>query len=308
MTKTIKEISISWREDKRQYVKISTFSLYSLIIENHILPYFGNSTGISEKEVQAFVLTKLESGLSSKTVKDILIVLKMIIRYGIKHKYIKYTGEWDIKFPKEKQRQDMEVLSIANQRKIMKYIEENFTFRNLGIYICLSTGLRIGEVCALKWADISIDEETIVVNKTIGRICLSNSKGQGECTRLIIDKPKTQNSIRKIPMSKKLLRIVKPLKRIVNNNFYVLTNTQKPTEPRTYRCYYKNLLKLLDIPEMKFHGLRHTFATRCIESNCDYKTVSALLGHASISTTLNLYVHPDMAQKKRCIDKMSKFL
>ena len=102
--------------------------------------------------------------------------------------------------------------------------------------------------------------------------------------------------------------MMKPLKKVVNTDFYVLTNEEKPTEPRTYRNYYHRLMARLGIPRLKYHGLRHSFATRCIESNCDYKTVSVLLGHANITTTLNLYVHPNMEQKKKCITKMFKSL
>ena len=102
--------------------------------------------------------------------------------------------------------------------------------------------------------------------------------------------------------------MVRPLKKVVNEDFYVLTNEEKPTEPRTYRNYYHRLMNRLDIPRLKYHGLRHSFATRCIESNCDHKTVSVLLGHANITTTLNLYVHPNMEQKKKCIAKMFKSL
>jgi integrase len=102
--------------------------------------------------------------------------------------------------------------------------------------------------------------------------------------------------------------MLKPIKKIVNQSYYVLTNDVKPTEPRTYRSYYKGFMKELNMPDLKFHGLRHSFATRCIESKCDYKTVSVLLGHSNISTTLNLYVHPNLEQKKKCIDQMLKGL
>ncbi|MBP5444715.1 MAG: tyrosine-type recombinase/integrase [Acholeplasmatales bacterium] len=98
-----------------------------------------------------------------------------------------------------------------------------------------------------------------------------------------------------------LVKLVKP-------DYYILTNEDKPTEPRTYINYYKRLLKKLDIPDLKFHGLRHSFATRCIEANSDYKTVSVILGHFNITTILNLYVHPNKEQKKKCIDKMLKSL
>jgi len=166
--------------------------------------------------------------------------------------------------------------------------------------------MRIGEICALTWEDIDTDNGVIHIRKTIQRSYVIE-EGISR-TELLLDTPKTKNSIREIPMSKDLLRMLKPFKKIVNANFFVLTNDEKPTEPRTYRSFYKNLLKQLDIPEIKFHGLRHSFATRCIESNCDYKTVSVLLGHSNISTTLNLYVHPNMEQKKKAIEQMFKAL
>ena len=188
----------------------------------------------------------------------------------------------------------------------MDYIEKNFTFKNLGIYICLSTGLRIGELCALTWDDIDADNGVILVRKTIQRIYVIDDVKKR--TELIIDTPKTKNSIRDIPMTSDLIKIIKPIKKIVNNEYYVLTNDIKPTEPRTYRNYYKRFMKKFDIPDLKFHGLRHSFATRCIEGKCDYKTVSVILGHSNISTTLNLYVHPNLEQKKKCINQMNRSL
>lgn len=198
------------------------------------------------------------------------------------------------------------MLTVAQHKKILEYIKQNFTFRNLGIYISLTTGLRIGEVCGLKWSDMNIESGTITISRTIERIYIV--EGETKRTELIVNTPKTTNSNREIPMNKELLSMVKPLMKVVNSNFYMLTNDEKPTEPRTYRNYYHKLMAQLEIPKLKYHGLRHSFATRCIESNCDYKTVSVLLGHANITTTLNLYVHPNMEQKKRCIAKMFKLL
>lgn len=292
-----------WQADKQQFVKKSTFAAYSLLIANHLLPAFSEANDISEEDVQQFVFKKLKEGLSQKSVKDILIVLKMILRYGAKHNLMEHR-QIEIRFPTERERQEVEVLSKTNQRKIMEFVKSNFTFQNLGIYICLSAGLRIGEVCALTWNDIDAEQGVIYVTKTIQRIYLVGEIEKR--TEVIIDTPKSKNSIREIPMTKELLRMVKPLKKVVNSSFFVLTNSAAPTEPRTYRNYYKRLMKQLDIPALKFHGLRHSFATRCIESNCDYKTVSVLLGHSNISTTLNLYVHPNMEQKKRCIEQMLK--
>lgn len=303
--KKIREIAMAWKEDKRPYVKQSTFAVYTLMLENHILPFFGEGEELSEKTVQAFVLEKIDAGLSVKSIKDILIVLKMVMKYGVKYEWMNYY-EWDIKYPIATSSKDIEVLTIANHKKILDYIQKNFTFRNLGIYLCLSTGLRIGEVCALKWEDIDIDSGTITVQRTIERIYII--EGDKKHTELVMNTPKTKNSYREIPMSKELFMLIKPLKKVVNGSFFVLTNEEVPTEPRTYRNYYKQLMDKLEIPKIKFHGLRHSFATRCIESNCDYKTVSVLLGHSNITTTLNLYVHPNMDQKKKCIAKMFKSL
>ncbi|HTO15623.1 MAG TPA: tyrosine-type recombinase/integrase [Edaphocola sp.] len=303
--KQISEVIRLWKTDKKQYVKKSSFSAYTLLIENHILPDFGDHYEIEEAEVQAFVLRKLESGLSQKTIKDILIVLKMILKFGAKYKWLDYAP-FDIQYPTVRESQHIEVLSRSDQKKIMNYIQEHFTFRNLGILICLCSGMRIGEICALTWEDIDTDNGVISVNRTIQRIYVIEEKTRK--TELILDTPKTKNSIREIPMNKDLIRLIKPIKKIVNPSFFVLTNDAKPTEPRTYRSFYKNLMRYLGIPELKFHGLRHSFATRCIESNCDYKTVSVLLGHSNISTTLNLYVHPNMEQKKKAIEQMFKGL
>ena len=302
---TIKEIEKLWREDKRLYVKQSTISAYALLVENHILPTFASCTSIEEQDVQEFVFKKLGDGLSVKSIKDILIVLKMILRYGDKHKWFEYSN-FEIKYPTERERKDVEVLNRADHKKILDYVQANFTFRNLGIYICLNTGLRIGEICALRWRDIDMERGVISVRQTIQRIYIIDRDVRR--TELVIDTPKTKNSIRDIPMTKELKRLIKHIKQIINNDYFVLTNEPKPTEPRTYRNYYKQFINDLGISELKFHGLRHSFATRCIESQCDYKTVSVLLGHSNISTTLNLYVHPNMEQKQKCIDTMFKSL
>lgn len=301
----ISEIIKLWENDKKLYVKKSTYSAYLLLIENHINPYFSDKEQITEEDVQKFVLTELRKGLSQKSIKDIIIVLKMILKFAVKQKLLAYN-EIEIKFPTVGEKTDLEVLNKNDHKKIINYLQENFTFKNLGIYICLSTGMRIGEICGLLWSDIDVENGIIKVRRTVQRIYVID--GETRHTEILIDTPKTKNSIRDIPMTTELYKIIKPLKKVVNNDFYVITNEAKPTEPRTYRNYYERLIKRLGIPKLKFHGLRHSFATRCIESKCDYKTVSVILGHSNISTTLNLYVHPNMEQKKKCIDQMYRAL
>lgn len=266
-----------------------------------MLPAFGRRREIAENDVQDFVFSKLSAGLGAKTVKDILVVLRMIAVYGARQGWFDMPV-WNVRMPHDDARQSLPVLSVSEQRTVMMSLKKNFSFRNLGIYICLCTGMRIGEICGLKWDDICVKEKTIRVSRTIERIYLSE-KGTKH-TKVVVGTPKTACSCREIPVCGELLKMLRPLKDIANGDSFVLTNSGKPLEPRMYRHYYYRFMDAQGMPRLKFHGLRHTFATRCIESQCDYKTVSSILGHASISTTLNLYVHPDIGQKRKCIDKM----
>lgn len=303
--KEFKEIALLWKDDKRQYVKKSTFAAYDLLLKNHILPAFGEMTDIDEDDAQHFVISKLQDGLSQKYVKDMLVVMRMVLSFGEKHGMTDYK-RISVRFPTGRKDLNIEVLSKKEQKRIMSHIKSNFSFRNLGILLCLSAGLRIGEVCALTWDDINVSSGMIKVTKTIQRIYISE-EGHGH-TELHIGSAKSQHSIREIPIANEIMNIIRPLKRIVNGSYYVLSNSAKPIEPRAYRNYYQHLMKEIGIPRLKFHGLRHSFATRCIESKCDYKTVSVLLGHSNISTTLNLYVHPNSEQKQRCVEQMFKNL
>lgn len=197
-------------------------------------------------------------------------------------------------------------MTVLEHKKILDYIKEHFTFYSLGIYISLTAGLRIGEVCGLKWEDIDCDRGVLSVRRTVERIYVLN--GEKNFTKIVLSEPKTTNARRDVPICKELMSMMKPLKKVVNENFYVLTNAAKPTEPRTYRNFFYRLMEELGMPHIRYHDLRHTFATRCIESKCDYKTVSVLLGHADIATTLNMYVHPDETQKRNVVNKVFRTL
>ena len=211
--KTFAEIVMLWKIDKKMYVKKSSYSAYILLLENHLLQVFGNCTEeIEEAEVQKFVFQKLEQGLSQKSIKDILIVMKMVLKFASKNKWMHYTA-FDIQYPTVRENPSIEVFSRTNQKKVMNYIQEHFTFRSLGIYICLSSGIRIGEICALTWEDIDTDNGVIHIRKTIQRIYMIEDGNRR--TELLIDTPKTKNSIREIPISRELLRMLKPFKKIV---------------------------------------------------------------------------------------------
>ena len=302
------DVTAIWKADKRRWVKPSTYAVYVQIINKHILPFFGAMTAgqLSEESIQHFADNLLTKGLSVHSIRDALMILKMILRYGEK------LGAWpnivyEIHFPTTvKCNAEVPVLSQAEERKLLNHLKENFSFRNLGILICLYSGLRIGEVCALQWKDLDIATGEIRVTKTVQRIWLSD--GKEKAYTLSVGQPKTASSHRSIPICKELMKIIRPLRKVMAEDYYVISNSAEPLEPRYYRDYFRKLLSRLGIPPTRFHALRHSFATRCIESKCDYKTVSVILGHSSLATTMDLYVHPGLEEKRRCINRMAKAL
>lgn len=299
---TFKLLAEQWTGEKKLLVKHSTYCNYLLIVRTHLLPTFAEFSAISEKNAQQFALDKISSGLSRKTVHDIIAVLRSIMKYGAKH-YGFAPPDWEITYPTSTEKKSLPVLSIGDHRKLLKHLSENPTSKTIGIMLSLCTGIRIGEVCALKWENVNLTRRIITVGQTAGRIYDIDKHS----TKRIISTPKTKNSNREIPIGTLLYKCLCAVHKEASGK-YVVCNRDEAADPRTYREYFSRLLKRLGIPRIVFHGLRHTFATRCIESHCDYKTVSAILGHANIATTLNLYVHPDIEQKKKCIDRLSKSL
>ena len=297
------EVAMRWKESKQSVVKHSTYCAYILILKTHLIPVFGNHCSISETQVQEFVFEKLNSGLSRKSVHDILAVLSAVCKYGSKHS-IFHKPDWDIVYPSETTARSLPVLSVANHRKLLADISSNPNTQNIGVLLALCCGLRIGEVCALRWENVDLIHRILTISVTTGRIYNCESKE----TEYYISSPKTKSSNREIPISPLLLDALRKVKKLQAGHEYVVGNGYKAKEPRTYRETFRRMLKRLNIPPIVFHGLRHTFATRCIESQCDYKTVSVILGHSNIATTLNLYVHPNLNQKKRCIDRMNKYI
>lgn len=302
-TSTFREIAELWKENRRSVVKHSTYCAYALILKTHLMPVFADSVSISEAEVQQFALDKLETGLSKKTVHDIIAVLKSVGRFGAK-RGLSEMPTWDIEYPSDTSARILPVLSLADHKKLLNAIASEPTPQNIGIMIALCCGLRIGEVCALQWKDVDMVRRIITVAGTTGRIYNCDLMA----TEQYVSTPKTRNSNREIPMSPLLYKALNVMKKQQSVERFVVGEGTKAKEPRTYRETFSRILKRLGIPSIVFHGLRHTFATRCIESGCDYKTVSVILGHSNVATTLNLYVHPNLDQKKRCISRMNKFL
>ncbi len=299
-----------WLIEKREYIKESTYANYSNNIFNHIIPKLGEYSlaEIDHKILQEFLLDLFKNGksnrnggLSEKTIKDISIILKGSLKKAINEGKMKHI-ELTFHYPKSNIEKNIYILTKKEQNKITDYVINNLSSKNIGLLISLYSGIRIGELCALKWEDIDFKKSLIYINKTMQRIYI---KGKDNNTsKIIITSPKTKNANREIPINKNFLELLKKIKSSKNN--YILTDTEKYLEPRSYRKHFEKVLKELKIKHFNFHSLRHTFATNCISLGVDYKTVSEILGHSNVNITLNLYVHPRLSQKKKCIDLVCK--
>ena len=290
----------------------TTRSNYLYMFNRFIREDFGNKflTEVKYTDVKLFYYHLLnEKDIAINTLDTIHTVLHPIFDMAVRDDIIRKNPTdgvlAEIKRNSGKNKGIRHALTIEQQQAFMDTIRtfpEYYHWYPLFATL-LGTGMRIGEVCALKWEDVDFAQKTIIVKHTVGRIYNCELKS----TERVHSSPKTKNSYREIPISKQLLQALKMVRKQSQSPYVVGTSTQSK-EPRSYRDYFGRLLKRLDIPHLVFHGLRHTFATRCIESQCDYKTVSVILGHSNVATTLNLYVHPNLNQKKRCIDRMSNFL
>ena len=300
----------TWLLEKKDYIKESTYANYSNNIFNHIIPKLGNYylNELNHKVIQDFLLELSKNGrkdnnggLAEKTIKDITIIIKGSIKKGINEDKIKHI-ELTFNYPKDNKENKLYVLTKREQNKITNYVLENINSRNIGLLISLYSGIRIGELCALKWEDVDFKKNCLTINKTIQRVYIKDK--DKNISKVIITTPKTKNANREIPINKDFLEILKKVKS--DKEHYILTGNERYIEPRTYRKYFNKILDELKIKHFNFHSLRHTFATNCISLGVDYKTVSELLGHANVNITLNLYVHPRYSQKKKCIDLVCK--
>lgn len=301
-----------WMERKEVFIKEATAACYLESVETHIIPLLGDLelADVTEEKVQDAALLWLESGrcdgsggLSERTVRGIIMVIKLSLKAAAKEGRIP-DRRYDILFPPQKAVQRLKVLSKTEQALLTQHIYLNLTPKNLGLLFCLHTGLRIGELCALQWGDIDFETRTVAVSRTVQRIYQRDVNGTGK-TKIITTTPKSMHSARILPISTLLFPLLRKMNPD-NPSAFLLTGKNTGTEPRTYREYYNRLRDKLGLSQdVTFHGLRHTFATRLIENGADCKTVSELLGHASVNITLNLYVHPQMEQKRKVIELLN---
>ena len=283
-------------------LKASTLSQYRFTCNRHILPYFKDTelSRLNNEVINGFIQEKINSiglhgkPLSPKTINDITCLLVQIIR---NHSQF----DIDIKKPRHRQ-EEISVFAKDEYDRLKTYLSIETDSKKLGIIIAMLTGLRIGELCALKWENIDLENGAIFIDKTIQRIKSTDTTVKAK-TRIIIDAPKSIASIRAIPTPLVLLTLLKGFQ--ASNSSYVLTNTTKFIEPRVYQRHFKGYLKACNVRSHKFHALRHTFATMAISKGIDIKTLSMLLGHTDVSFTMRRYVHPNMEHKRIQIEKLA---
>jgi integrase len=301
---TFGDLSSLWLTAARLRVKASTYASYINILYRHILPVLGEYRldKLTRGVLDNFASLKLTSGrtdgkggLSPKSVRDMLCLVKSIISYGESEKLIARDSV-TVTYPKDDAK-EMRVLSRAEQDSLEKVLACNTDLYKFGVMLCLYTGIRIGEVCALRWENISLNNGVISIRNTVQRIKSAN--GVNRCkTEIIVDTPKSKRSVRDIPFP---CFLNESFERFLANSrsAYLLTGKEESvTEPRTLQNKFKSYLKASGLDGVNFHALRHTFATRCIEAGFDVKSLSEILGHSNVNITLNRYVHSSLDQKR----------
>lgn len=294
-------------------ITASTHANFVLIAENHLIPYFGKRKidSITESDIQKYIIYLYEEGrldksggLTVKTIRDIILVLRLSMEYAYKEQAISLLN-WDlIEYPKESGASRVISLSKEEEQELIQCIYMNLNRKTAGILIALFTGVRIGELCGLQMKDISLSENTVSVNRTVQRIY---DKHCGK-SYINVGLPKTKSSIRTIPIPSLLGNIIKKFY-TDNPNQYFLTGKTKPTEPRTYRQFFERFLKKHKLKKVKFHEIRHTFAVRAIEiPDFDIKSLSEILGHKNVSFTLNVYGSANLQQKIKCMNLLNDLL
>ena len=298
---TVQEGCEQWLAAARLRLKASSYANYENIIHKHILPKLGqiSFTALTTAKLNEFVYDKLKhgrlngtGGLSAKSVRDIMTVYRSIEHYVSREYGIR---ESHFTMPKPEY-QSIDALNKAERKRLEQHLLANSSRTNMGILLCLYSGLRIGELCGLKWGDVDFQNGVISVSRTVQRV---NHHGSSE---IVVGTPKSRTSVREIPIPKFVLEQLEKYKE--SNASFILSGNAKPVEPRTMQNRFKAILKVCKLRNVNFHLLRHTYATVCIESGFDVKTLSELLGHADAALTLNRYVHSSMDTKKKFVKQL----
>jgi len=311
VNKIFVDVVRQWLSVTSLKVKQSTLASYMNTLELHVIPSIGayRIQNITTEDVSRFAKEKLErgranrkGGLSPKTVRDMLTIIKSIMDFALSEKII--SNRISISYPKHEQ-QVMRVLSRPEQLALEDVLKAEPNIYKVGILLCLYTGLRIGEICALRWQDISPEFDVLSVQQTLQRT--KSFDGGENKTKILIGTPKSLHSVRDIPIPKFLSVYLRDNVKI-HGNYFLSTKSASFTEPRTMQNHFAKIVETANIAGVNYHALRHTFATRCVEAGVDIKSLSEMLGHANVNITLNRYVHSSFEQKQRGMNKLEEYI
>ena len=286
---TIQTLARVYLEEKTGKVKDSTLKCYQRNIRCHILPKLGGrvAANMTVEDIDDY-LEAMQENFSPKLTREVGALLLALLRLA----GINFTGE--VTLPQVRQK-NVEVFTETELKQLARIILRRTDETGLGILLTVYTGIRLGELCGLKWQDVNAGKGMLHVQRTVERVAQEDGT-----TCLAVLTPKTESSNRWIPIPQEMMRVLKPDQRLPET--YLLTGGEIIPDPRTMQNRYKALLKRVGVPYRNFHALRHTYATRCIEQGIDAKSVSELLGHSDVRTTLRLYVHASMDYKSKAVE------
>lgn len=295
---TIDDLSQQWLAYVLNHRKYSTYRKYAGIYEKYIQKSFGDI--MTEELRPDMIASALSKDLSASLYQSIYCVFNRILNYG--SQYYRTDKIHLVPVLTRNSAKPIGTLNIYEQKKLVDYLLKDTDLYKTGILICLFMGLRLGEICALKWEDIDLQNRILHINRTVQRLDCVNTESTNK-TILFEGPPKTIHSIREIPVPEFLYDILLSYSNSPCKGIYFLNSTT-PMDPRTYQYKFQSILKKAGIESTHFHALRHTFATNCINSGADAKSVSEILGHANVNITLNRYVHPDMDTKRNILNSI----
>lgn len=303
--KNFKSITTEYLAYKRMAVKQTSLNNYAQILRNHLLPEFGERQQINEDDVQRFICKKLAEGCSVSYVRGLCKVLSAVVKYAARRHGWRYS-EWELHYKNvpHKETHAVMALSVDHERRLLEYLRSHVNRKNVGIILTLHSGLRIGELCGLRWQDIDMELSLIHVRHNLQRV-----GSYGGRSRVVLQQPKTESSMRTIPLSVETKIFLGFIHDDNSPENYLLSGTTKPVEGRVMRDYFKRLLRRAGLPQdIRFHSLRHSFATRCVEAECDIKTLSVMLGHSQASITMDIYVHPTIEAQRKMLSKVASYV
>ncbi|MCI9141222.1 MAG: site-specific integrase [Lachnospiraceae bacterium] len=290
-----------WLEKVSDNRRHSTYIKYANVYRIHLEGILGSCplSDMTDRKLQEKISDHLsKEGLSDSIRKSICCVVNQILEFaGRKYSFhippLKPATAKPVRKP-------VETLVKSEQLRLLASIYDTMDKSKIALLLCLYTGMRLGELCVLKWSDFDFADSTVTVSRTVQRIAV---KGQMTKTVLMETDPKSECSKRTIPLTAEILELLEGLR---ENSAYVFGG-DKPLEPRTMQYRFKRILEEAGINCRNFHILRHTFATNCVESGMDVKTLSVILGHSDVKITLNRYVHPTMDSRRKQIGRLPDF-